>query len=125
MDKIPAKIAGILSFVCKIPVTKPATMPQAIASPIDKTGLRPVVIVAATIHPPKANVPSTVISGISKTLNVIYTPIAIIPQTNPKERASGIFLKILIRRSIIYSFARTFLLLRAALRPPSKCNMGK
>lgn len=39
--------------------------------------------------PPVAKLPSTVKSGISNTLYVMNTPIAIIPQINPKDKAAG------------------------------------
>ena len=69
--KIPAKIAGIISFVCSQPVTSPANIPPTSANNNVTNGLTPLVIRIALIHPPSANVPSQDKSAISKILNVI------------------------------------------------------
>ena len=86
--KIPAKIAGISNTVCKIPVTAPAINPPKIAQIKTNIGLIfPSEIKIAQINPPSVKLPSTVISGISSNLNVIYTPSTIIPHNTPWDIA--------------------------------------
>ena len=71
------------------------------ASSVESSGFMPDETVEAIRHPPRANVPSTVISGISKILKVMYTPTAIIPHTRPSDAASGRFFNTFDKKSIL------------------------
>ena len=67
--KIPARIAGISNTVCKNPVTAPATMPAAAATISAAQGSIPLFnTMTAQTQPPKAKLPSTVKSAMSKSL---------------------------------------------------------
>ena len=61
--KIPASKSGIPNFVCRVPVTSPATIPPAVAKRIASTGETPEAIYTAEIAPPRVKLPSTVKSA--------------------------------------------------------------
>ena len=71
MVRIPAKIPGISSLVCKKPVMKPQTMPAASANKRERKGFIPWEIKIAVTAPPVAKLPSTVRSAKSSTLKVM------------------------------------------------------
>ena len=87
--RIPAKISGIPSTVCKIPVISPASIPATNATATAATGFHPFNISITVTTPPVAIVPSTVRSAKSSILNVKNTPIAIIPQIRPWATEPG------------------------------------
>ena len=66
-----------------MPVTAPARRPAPTARTVATTGFTPFMISMAHVQPPSAKLPSTVRSAISRSLYVIYTPRAIIPQSIP------------------------------------------
>ena len=85
--KMPAKMPGIFSFVCKRAVAAPARQPEAKAAKTAKKGSTRALISTAPTAPPRAKLPSTVRSGKSSTLKVIKTPKAIMPHRIPCEAA--------------------------------------
>ena len=87
--RIPARMAGIPIKVWKIPVTRPAVIPAKVATKRDTHTLCPLIIIMTQTAPPVHMVPSTVRSAMSRTRNVRYTPIAIIPQIRPWAAAPG------------------------------------
>ena len=87
---IPARIAGIPSFVCRKPVHRPVSTPTTMAmSSAAQAGIPASRSITATA-PPVANEPSTVISGISSSRKVINTPSAMSPHMMPCATAAGI-----------------------------------
>ena len=68
--KMPAKSAGIFIFVCKRPVTTPASMPATKAASRAVSGPKPATIILAAVAAPKGKLPSTVRSAISSTRKV-------------------------------------------------------
>ena len=67
--RIPARIAGISNTVCKNPVTAPAAIPAAAAIIRAIQGSTPLFnTITAQTQPPRAKLPSTVKSAISKSL---------------------------------------------------------
>ena len=81
--RMPERIPGIFSFVVRIPVQKPAREPAAPAIRIARKGLNPLKTRSAHTQPPRAKLPSTVMSAKSRILNVMYTPRAMMPQSTP------------------------------------------
>ena len=65
--RIPARIAGISRTVCRIPVTAPAAIPASIDNRSAASGSRSKLMIrVAQTHPPRAKLPSTVRSAISR-----------------------------------------------------------
>ncbi len=89
--RIPARMAGMPSAVCRSPVHSPASRPAASAASSAAQGFHPPRISMTATAPPVVNVPSTVRSATSNNRNVIYTPSAIIPQIRPCAMPAGIF----------------------------------
>ena len=94
--KIPDKISGILTFVCRIPVIPPANAPANKAGTNASHGFTPFTIKIALTAPPSAKLPSTVISAKFNILNVMYTPSVIMPHNTPCEMAPSIANKMFI-----------------------------
>ena len=86
--RIPARIAGISKTVVKMPVTAPAMAPAHMpASTAIKGSTLLLTMSTAQTQPPRAKLPSQVISGMSSRRNVINTPSTIMPQRTPCETA--------------------------------------
>ena len=66
--RMPARIAGISSTVCKKPVTAPASIPASIAAATAMSGSTPATTSTAHTLPPSAKLPSTVRSAMSRSL---------------------------------------------------------
>ena len=66
--RMPARIAGISSTVCKKPVTAPASMPASMAAMTAISGSTPETTRTAHTLPPSAKLPSTVRSAMSSSL---------------------------------------------------------
>ena len=77
------------STVCRIPVAKPAMMPQAKAARSASQGLAPPRISITATEPPRAKEPSQVISAKFRIRNVKYTPSAMMPQMRPCASPPG------------------------------------
>ena len=90
--RIPARMDGISKTVCRMPVTKPASIPARVAMARAATGFIPLFTIrVAQTQPPRAKLPSTVKSAISRSLKVMYTPSTMIPQSTPCPTASSRF----------------------------------
>lgn len=81
--RIPARIAGIPKNVCRIPVISPQRTPASVAIAIAAHAFTPETSRTAHTAAPVQMVPSTVRSAMSRILNVIKTPIAMMPQIIP------------------------------------------
>jgi hypothetical protein len=84
---IPDSSAGILSFVCKMPVKSPANIPQSVAARIARYGEKPFVTILANTDAPRTIEPSTLRSAMFSMRNEMNTPSTIIAQNKPKETA--------------------------------------
>ena len=80
---MPARMAGMPQAVCSRPVTSPAAMPASIAASIASHRFTPPVNRTANTAAPVHSEPSTVRSAMSRTRNVMYTPMAMMPQISP------------------------------------------
>ncbi len=69
--RIPARIAGIPSFVCRSPVAVPARRPATTAISIAAQGFQPLIVSMTVTAPPVAKVPSTERSATSRRRNVM------------------------------------------------------
>ena len=69
--RIPERMAGIPSFVCKKPVTRPASNPAKKETITASHGFHPPIINITATAPPVVNVPSTVISAKFNIRNVM------------------------------------------------------
>ena len=87
--RMPARMAGMPMKVCRMPVTRPASMPARNAHSSAIQRLTPCVMRTRQTAPPVAMVPSTVRSARSSTLKVMYTPMAMRPQMSPCATAPG------------------------------------
>ncbi len=68
--RMPARMAGIRKRVCKMPVTRPASMPASTANSSESSGCMPDRISTALTAPPVQRLLSTVRSAMSSSLYV-------------------------------------------------------
>ena len=98
---MPERIAGMPHLVWNMPVTKPASIPQANAHSRASHGFTPARMSMTAAAPPVAMEPSTVRSATSRIRKVMYTPMAIRPQMRPWAAAPGSELSSAERKLII------------------------
>ena len=87
--RIPARMAGMPQAVWNRPVTSPASTPARKAPSMARGIGAPAMVSMMKVAPPVAMVPSTVRSATSRIRNVIYTPMAMMPQMSPWAATPG------------------------------------
>ena len=87
--RMPARMAGMPSFVCSRPVTRPASRPATTAASSAAHAGQPAMMSMTVTAPPVVNDPSTVRSATSSRRNVMYTPRAMMPQMMPWATPPG------------------------------------
>ena len=86
--RIPARMAGISNTVVRTPVTAPATPPASMPARVATTGSTPKLTTrTATTAPPRAKLPSQVMSGMASRRKVMKTPSTMRPHRIPCETA--------------------------------------
>ena len=87
--RMPARMAGMPQAVWNRPVTRPASTPARKAPSMARGIGAPAMVSMMKVAPPVAMVPSTVRSATSRIRNVMYTPMAMMPQMSPWAATPG------------------------------------